>query len=78
MKKKDRNSFGGKLNSILWERDVTMTWLAETIGTAPTTVFHWVKENRPPTIDRFAQLADALCLSDQEVVELVNTFRSRR
>ena len=75
MKKKDRNSFGGKLNSILWERDVTMTWLADEIGVAKTTVFNWVRENRPPSIDRFGQLADALHLDDQEVIELVNTFR---
>ena len=77
MKTKNRNSFGGKLNSLLWERDLTMTWLADKIGVAPTTVFNWVRENRPPAIDRFAQLADVLELDDEDVLELVNTFRRK-
>lgn len=75
MKKKDRNSFGGKLNSILWERDMSMTDLAEEIGVAKSTVFYWVKENRSPTVEVFGLLADALSLTDAEVLELVNTFR---
>ena len=75
MKKKNRNSFGGKLNSILWERDMSMTELAEEIGTAKSTVFYWVKENRSPHLEVFGLVADALNLDDQEVLELVNTFR---
>ena len=77
MKTKDRNSFGGKLNSILWERDMSMTDLSEVIGTAKSTVFYWVKESRPPHLDVFARMADALELDDEEVLELVNTFRRK-
>ena len=77
MKTKNRNSFGGILNSLLWERELTQTWLAEKIGVAPTTVFNWVRENRPPAIDRFALMADALELDDADVIELVNTFRRK-
>ena len=75
MKKKDRNSFGGKLNSILWEQEMSMTDLADQIGAAPTTVFHWVKENRPPRLDVFAIMCDTLQLSDAEILELVSTYR---
>lgn len=77
-KTKDRNSFGGKLNSILWERDMSMTELAEQIGTAKTTVFYWVKENRPPNLEAFAILCDTLELDDAEVLDLVRTYRRKK
>ena len=77
MRKKDRNSFACKLNTFLWERDMTMSDLADTIGTAKSTVFYWVKENRPPRLDVFGLVADALQLTDEETLELVNTFRNK-
>ena len=78
MKKKDRNSFGGKLNSILWEREMSMTDLADIIGIAKSTVFYWVKENRAPRLYEFGLVADALQLTDEEVLELVNTYRNKK
>ena len=75
MAKKNRNSFGGILNSLLWESEMSMTDLANEMGVAKSTVFYWVKENKPPRIDVFAQMADVLELDDKEVLELVNTFR---
>lgn len=78
MKTKNRKSFGGILNSILWEREMSMTDLADKIGAAKSTVFYWVKESRPPHLDVFARLADVLELDDAEVLELVNTFRCKK
>lgn len=76
--KRTLNTFGGKLSFQLWKRDISMTQFASQLGMGNATIFHYCGDERVPTVDTFMYMAETLDLSDEEILDMVNSFRRKK
>ena len=75
MKKKKFDTFGQKLKFMLFERELTQAALSELSGISLPTISSWVYDKRIPSIPSFMIVADALELTNEEIIDLLKTFR---
>lgn len=75
MKKKKFDTFGKKLKLMMFERDLTQDALSKMTGISHATLSSWMQDRRIPNIMNIMVIADAFELTNEEIVDLLKTFR---
>ena len=75
MKKKNFDTFGQKLRLMMFERDLTQEALSKMTGISHETLSSWSQDRRIPSIINFMIIADVFELTNEEIIDLMKTFR---
>lgn len=68
MKQNTTNSFGANLKALRKKAGLTQEELADRLGVANKTISNWELGNSIPTVDDVKKLADALHVSEQQLL----------